>query len=422
MESDEPNASVSVSVSVSSNRRRRWRWVVLGTILAGLPVELVLAWPYVSRAVESLSDANPTWLLFAVGAEMCSMGAFARVQRRMLAAGGPRVPIGRMIRLTYAANAVSVSLPGGSVFATGYVFQRFRTWGATGPAAGFTLLASGALSTVAFGLLVVLVAILAGSSALVSALGVPFVAVVAVVGYLSRHARNLDAVLALADRLVARFNRMTRRPTDSGLAMLQSIRAGLTEIRPRRRDWLFGLGFAELNWLADLACLIACCRAVGTSNLTVALVMIAYVAGISAANLSLLPGGLGVVDAAMIFALTHGGIGPVRATAAVLLYRLVSFALIVAMGWVLVLASWAAGRRATVPAAGAVGGRGRGSKCAEPDAELAARPIGTGHARSPIRTLAASLLAAMASTNPGVVAAVTAATPVPVPCLAHSGL
>jgi hypothetical protein len=35
--------------------------------------------------------------------ELLSMGAFARVQRRMLSAGGVRVPMRRMVALTYIA-------------------------------------------------------------------------------------------------------------------------------------------------------------------------------------------------------------------------------------------------------------------------------------------------------------------------------
>ena len=87
--------------------------------------------------------------------------------------------------------------------------------------------------------------------------------------------------------------------------------AELSAIKPRNRDWLAGLGFAELNWVADLACLAACCHAVGANGSSLLLVMVAYIAGMSTSGLSLLPGGLGVVDAAMIFALTQGGVSTV---------------------------------------------------------------------------------------------------------------
>ena len=116
-------------------------------------------------------------------------------------------------------------------------------------------------------------------------------------------------------------------------------------MKPRHRDWLIGLGLAILNWVADLACLYASCRAVDASHSTVLIVMVAYIAGMSASSISLLPGGLGVVDAAMIFALTSGHVSTVSATAAVILYRLISYALIVALGWIVWTSIWFADRR-----------------------------------------------------------------------------
>ena len=106
--------------------------------------------------------------------------------------------------------------------------------------------------------------------------------------------------------------------------------AELREIHPRHLDWTAGLAYAALNWLADLACLVASCRAVGAHGATIELAVVAYVAGMAVSSVSLLPGGLGVVDAAMVLALVHGGLSPVQATAGVLLYRLISFVFIVA--------------------------------------------------------------------------------------------
>jgi uncharacterized protein (TIRG00374 family) len=116
---------------------------------------------------------------------------------------------------------------------------------------------------------------------------------------------------------------------------------------------LAGFGFAGLNWIADLACLVACSHAIGANGASLAVVTVAFLAGMSASGLSLLPGGLGVVDAAMIIALTQGGVSTVPATAAVLLYRLISFALVVALGWVVWAATWLSDHRRSVEPAAA---------------------------------------------------------------------
>jgi uncharacterized membrane protein YbhN (UPF0104 family) len=46
-----------------------------------------------------------------------------------------------------------------------------------------------------------------------------------------------------------------------------------------------------------------------------------------------------------VLALVHGGLSPVQATAGVLLYRLISFVFIVAVGWVSWVSTWELDRR-----------------------------------------------------------------------------
>ena len=106
-----------------------------------------------------------------------------------------------------------------------------------------------------------------------------------------------------------RFNRVVRRRPDAGLVAVERFARELTMIKPRGRDWLIGIGFAILNWVFDLVCLVACCAAVGAGRATIVLVTVAYIAGISAASISVIPGGFGIVDAAMILALHSGGVG-----------------------------------------------------------------------------------------------------------------
>jgi uncharacterized membrane protein YbhN (UPF0104 family) len=153
---------------------------------------------------------------------------------------------------------------------------------------------------------------------------------------IARHLRDRQGGLAhAAGRGLGYANRLLRRDPESGQARIRALANELMQIRPRNRDWLAGLSYAALNWVADLACLVASCRAVGAHGTTIELAVVAYTAGMTVSSISLLPGGLGVVDAAMILALTHGGLSPVSATAGVLLYRLISFVFVVALGWAL---------------------------------------------------------------------------------------
>ncbi|MDT4982594.1 MAG: putative heme transporter [Pseudonocardiales bacterium] len=322
-----------VTEKTATSRRTKWKVLAFGVMGTITVVEIVLAAPYLDRAISALDRPDLRWLALALVAQLMSLGAFAHVQRRMLSAGGARVPMRRMAALTYAANAVSRTLPGGPALSSGYVFKRLRSWGATVPAAGFTILASGVLSTLSFALLAVIGAVLAGNGGLSSLLIVAGAIVMTVAVLMARRHHKPDLLVRVASRSLVRANRIAHRAPEAGLAALHRVAGELSAIKPRNRDWLAGFGFAGLNWIADLACLLACCHAVGASGSSLALVTVAFLAGMSASSLSLLPGGLGVVDAAMIIALTQGGVSTVPATAAVLLYRLISFALIVALGW-----------------------------------------------------------------------------------------
>ena len=61
--------------------------------------------------------------------------------------------------------------------------------------------------------------------------------------------------------------------------------------------------------------------------------VIAYCAGMAAASVPIVPGGLGVVDAALVLGLVAGGLSGALAVAAVVLYRLISFGFIIGLGW-----------------------------------------------------------------------------------------
>jgi uncharacterized membrane protein YbhN (UPF0104 family) len=316
---------------------------VRSLLVIGLGVELILAVPYVAHAARAISHPDLRWLLAAVGAELASMYAFGGVQRRMLTAGGVRVGPVRMTALVYAANAISITVPIGTVASSTYTFRRLRSWGASVPLIGFTLVASSMLSIAAF-------AVLSTAALATSPLRAIWtggaVAVLLVLALAARRWFGTSLRLeGVATALLRRVNRLLRRDAESGLRRLAALVRDLAAIRPTRRDWLVGSFAAAVNWIADLACLECCLRAVPGTPPSIAVVALAYVAGQSVSSFSLLPGGLGVADTAVIVALIHGGAAAVHATTAVILYRLVSYAFIAALGWLLWAANWQHERR-----------------------------------------------------------------------------
>jgi uncharacterized membrane protein YbhN (UPF0104 family) len=208
-----------------------------------------------------------------------------------------------------------------------------RRWGAPAGLIVFNLAVTGGLSLVALAGISVVAPALGGDSWDLGTLVAPgvFVALtVALVWVLRRHPTTLERPAVAA---VRGANRVLRRPPDSGVDTALGLVAELAAIRPRATLWARGMWFAAMNWAADIACLVFACRAVPGGTVTVAAAMVAYLAGIAGASLPGLPGGLGVVEGALLLGLTHSGAPLASATAAVVIYRVISFVLVAAVGW-----------------------------------------------------------------------------------------
>jgi uncharacterized protein (TIRG00374 family) len=150
-------------------------------------------------------------------------------------------------------------------------------------------------------------------------------------------------VIAWAERArllphVARVLRLTqrlfRRPKP-GADVDQVIAKWLNQlgaVNPSRREWRRAFMMGACNWLGDLSCLALSFIAVGAGVPWRGL-LLAYGAGQLAATLPITPGGLGVVEGSLTVALVDFGGGETSTVAAVLLYRLISFWLVIVTGW-----------------------------------------------------------------------------------------
>jgi uncharacterized membrane protein YbhN (UPF0104 family) len=314
--------------------RRALQVMAAALVVAVLTVEAVVIEPHLKSSLSALTHPHWWWLALATASEIGSMVYFARVQRQMLTAGGVQLPFRRAVAVTFAANAMSVTLPAGPVISTAYTFRRLRAWGASSTVVTWGMVASGLLSTVTLTVLGAFGATLAGGDPdLLLLAGEALLLVFAGLGA-RQLAHRPDLILRFGEFSTRLVNRLLRRPAQAGQERIHQLLDELLVIHPRVRDWAMGLLFASLNWLLDLLCLVAACRAVGVSGLTLAVVLLAYVGGMAASSLPLIPGGVGVVDGALLLALTHGGIPLADATAAVVLYRLISFVMVAAIGWV----------------------------------------------------------------------------------------
>lgn len=308
---------------------------VLSVLLVG--TLLVVQRKQLVAAVEALRHLDWWWVVAAVALEGLSMAAFARLQRRMLMAGGTQLPLRSALAITYAGNAISVSLPlAGPEVGSLFAYRQYLRRGATQVTAAWVILASGVVSSLAFTAVVIGGALVSTNPAAATAglvggltLIVPLVLVLVAV--------RVPAVAAFLDRLAVRILRLVQRvihkPAGDAEAFVRRVRAEVSSLHLRRSSWAAVVALSLVNWLADAGCLDAAVHATGQS-LPLRSVVLVWSAAAAASTLNLTPGGLGVVEAALIAALVATGLTAAEATTAVLAYRLISFWLVLVVGWV----------------------------------------------------------------------------------------
>ena len=317
-------------------RARRAGAVITVAALAGLVAVAVAERAAVTASFAVLGHLHSLWIPAAVLLESVSMAAFAITLRRLLAAGGARVGIRPMLATTYAANAVSVSVPlAGPGLATAFTFRRFTRQGADAPLAGWSLLAGGVVSSAAAALVVVAGGLVSGNI-LAAALAVPggvlTVAVLAAAGAAARRPRLGGEFERLAAWAVRQASRFCGRPAGEPGQIIRAWTQRLGSLQLPLRGWMTVATLAVVNWLADAAVLAVSIQATGATVPWHDLLLV-YASGIAAQSLNITPGGLGVTEATLSAALVGAGLGAGPALAAVLLYRLASFWLVALAGW-----------------------------------------------------------------------------------------
>ncbi|HVU92050.1 MAG TPA: YbhN family protein [Jatrophihabitans sp.] len=313
------------------------RAVRIGAGLAAVAVEIALVAPHLARGEHALADLNWGLVAAAVLCEVASIITYARLRRRLLSAGGFRVPSRRMGALAVASNAISVTVPAGTAVAAGYLYKQLRRIGAGAALTTWMLAAAAVVSGLAFSVITMAGTFLDGDDSLAAILGAGGLSLAVVAGLIAglmlitRHPRPVvNGVRALCTRLP-----WPRRRAGGcgGEADMERVVEQLSAINPRARDWGAAFLFATVNWATDLACFVLCCYAVGVGTLGVGVAVLAYVAGLATSSISLLPGGIGTVEAGFMVGLAHAGVAAPLAVAGIFTYRLVAYGLVALVGW-----------------------------------------------------------------------------------------
>lgn len=337
-----PDSAVSLeeggALSPITTRRRRRRFGRMAHVVLLAATVALLALFYdrlpeigagLTSALTAAGGAHAGWLVLVVVAEAGSMGAFARLQRRLLLGGGVRISRRRAFAVTYAGNALSTTLPAGPALSVIFSFKQFRRSGASAQLATAVILVGGIVTTSAYSLIALLALTAEPHSRIFAAAALGASAALVALGVLLwRRPAGRIRLTALARRLAGALSRHRRIAP-----LVDQLGEGWNSLGLTRNGWGAITTLSLVNWLFDILALIAATRAVGI-ELPIYGVALAYFAAQAAGSLlPILPGGLGAIESSMVAALMALGAGLGPAGAAVGLYRLVSFWAVVTVGW-----------------------------------------------------------------------------------------
>jgi uncharacterized protein (TIRG00374 family) len=358
----------------SRARRRRLRRLVLAALaVAALAAIVVISRHTLMESVTALAHLDWVWFVAAAACEAVSLTAFGLSRRRLLRADGHPATFTSVMAVTYAGNALSMSLPfAGTQVAAVFTYRQFRRHGVGSAVTGWALAVSAILSTSALALVLVAGALLGGASAATAAsfaLAAVFVVPALAVLLALRYQRVRTTLRGVIARLVQVSQRLFHRPrfdpntVEDFLDRVASIKLSW----PRYAE-VFAL--AVINWVADCACL-ACAIAATGSQVPWHGLVLAYGAGAAVGSTGVTPGGFGLVEVTLTAALTAVGLSASRALTAVLAYRLINFWLILIGGWITVIVLTHRYRPGPEQASAGDGGRGAGAWASGGDAAAA---------------------------------------------------
>ena len=326
--------------SAHPRRRRTTRVTLIAVATAALTGAGVTNRSALAASVARLGQLHWSWIPAAVILELASLAALACMQRRLLVAGRASVGVRPMLATTFAANAVSVSVPlAGPELGTLFNFRRLTRQGADAAVASWSLLAGGLVSTATGALLVAGGGLSSGNTAAVAAaapVGLLAVAALATVAMAAHRPRLRRALGQSAAWALRHARRVLRRTSGDPSQVSRAWADRLGSVQLPLSGWATVTGLALANWLTDAAVLAVSIQAVG-APVPWHILLLIYSSGVAAQTLTITPGGFGVAEGTLGLTLVAAGLPPGLALAAVLLYRLVSFWLVASAGWMVFL-------------------------------------------------------------------------------------
>ena len=322
-----------------SNTRRKILWIAVQVIAIGFAVHFLwVNFTGYANVGRSLARGNVLTLLALLVFEACSLIAYGELVFQVLRSMGERPSRNLVQRTTLAGTSLGKTLPGGTTTALAVSVNVLRGAGLDGSRTTAALATSGMLSSFTLALLLpvaLLIAFLGGhTGGIALSAGVAAVAMVGVGIVVRQAVSHPDGFAAFVERLLRKLARGPLRERIDPTAIANEVRKAVEGVRHLlhdRRLLVRALACAAANWLFDVAALSAVALTVG-KGVPLSGILLAYVIGQLACAIPLTPGGIGVMETAMIGSLVATGSPAAAATATVLGWRIVSYWLPIVVG------------------------------------------------------------------------------------------
>jgi len=322
-------------------------------LFAAAVVLVVLKGGTLARGAARLSHVRFEWLVLAAVAEAGSMVFFGRMQQKLLRAGGAELSLPTMVSITTAANALNETLPGGGGWAAAWLYDHLGSRQVARFLRVWMFLVAGGISSFALFCIIAAGVEIAGPHGpvaslrwLVFLLALIPVAALALEAFRARppvrqlvewaehHAQhNAELHTQHNAELHAQHNaELHTQGRPSLLERLQGLVSRISAVRLGPWGWVAVLLLALGNWLLDCVVAIAAMEALAVRVPWSGVLVVYGLTQISAA-IPITPGGIGVVEGSMTALLHAYGVPLSGALPVVLLYRIVSFWILVPIGW-----------------------------------------------------------------------------------------
>jgi uncharacterized protein (TIRG00374 family) len=253
----------------------------------------------------------------------------------------PQLSFGRAMVMTQSTTAVANTVPGGSAIGIGMTYAMLGSWGYSRSRATTAVLVSGVWNSfIKLGMPVLALALLAlqggatGGRVTAALLGIAGLAGAVVVFALILRSEEMARRFGLlAGRVASRVLRLVRRPPVHGWE-LATVKFRDRTIALVEHRWGSITVTSLVSHLSLYLVLLVALRDVGVSNTQVgwAEVLAVFAFARLATAIPFTPGGIGFVEAVLIAGLTAAGGDRDQVTAAVLVYRLLTWALPIVVG------------------------------------------------------------------------------------------